>query len=193
MRQKHIYAIFGSAILFACLPAMAQPQESVAEAARRAQAQKKSSSKPVAVITNDDLDKIKGSISVIGPEPVKPEDKAATAGSADAAKAPATEAKKPAVKDEAYWRQAFKDARKTLAGDEHELDILQREYNLKQQQYYSDPNTALREQYTRQDLTDTKKKIDDRTVTIAADKQALADLEDSLRQSGGDAGWSREP
>ena len=90
------------------------------------------------------------------------------------------------------WRQQFKDARKTLADDTHELDILQREYNLKQQQYYSDPNVAMREQFTSKDLTDTKKSIDNKTAAVEKDKQAISDLEDSLRQSGGDAGWSRE-
>jgi len=193
MRLKPLYAIFASAVLFSCLSAAAQPQQSVADAARKAQAERKTSTKPVTVITNDDLDKIKGSISVVGPEPVKVEDKTAAAGSTDAAKPAAVpEAKKPPVEDEAYWKDKFKDARKTQADDEHELDILQREYNLKQEQYYSDPNVALREQYTRQDLTDTKTKIDDKTAAVAADKQALSDLEDALRKAGGDPGWSRE-
>jgi hypothetical protein len=61
---------------------------------------------------------------------------------------------------------------------------------LKQQQYYSDPNTAMKEQFNRQDLTDTKTKIDDKTAAIAQDKQAISDLEDSLRQAGGEPGWS---
>jgi hypothetical protein len=64
---------------------------------------------------------------------------------------------------------------------------------LKQQQYYSDPNTAMREQYNRQDLTDTKTKIDEKTATVAQDKQAISDLEDALRQSGGEPGWATAP
>ena len=77
-----------------------------------------------------------------------------------------------------------------MADDAHELDILQRDYNLKQQQYYSDPNVAMRQQYTRQDLIDTKTQIDDKTAAVAADKQALSDLEDQLRQAGGEPGWA---
>ena len=50
------------------------------------------------------------------------------------------------VKDEAYWRKKFADANKKLTDDAHELDILQREYNLKEQQYYSDPNTPCAKQ-----------------------------------------------
>ena len=48
----------------------------------------------------------------------------------------------------------------------------------------------MREQYDRQDLNDTKTKIDDKTAAVAQDKQAISDLEDALRQAGGDPGWS---
>jgi hypothetical protein len=48
----------------------------------------------------------------------------------------------------------------------------------------------MKEQFNRQDLTDTKTKIDDKTAAIAQDKQAISDLEDSLRQTGGEPGWS---
>jgi len=167
----------------------AQQQQSVADAARKAQAEKKDSSKAVRVFTNDDIDSVKGTISVVGAEPAPPADQAAAA--TDKTK-PATEAKPAAPKDEAYWRKAFADARKKQADDAHELDILQREYNLKQQQYYSDPNTAMKEQYNRSDLTDTKKQIDDKTQLVAQDKQAIEDLRDQLRQAGGDPGWAAE-
>src|SRR5258707_6836977 len=41
-------------------------QESLADAARKAQAEKKPSAKPAAVLTNDNLDSLKGTISVVG-------------------------------------------------------------------------------------------------------------------------------
>jgi hypothetical protein len=197
-RKLFFAAFFGVLLLSPLWVAAQQQQESVAEAARKAQAQKKPSTKPVAVITNDNLDTIKGTVSVVGQEPAPaPEtpaasaDKTATAGKETEAKAAPAEEKKPPVKDEAYWKQKFSDARKKLADDQHELDILQREYNLKQQQYYSDPNTAMRQQYNRQDLTDTQNKINEKTTAVAQDKQAISDLEDSLRDSGGDPGWAR--
>ena len=145
------------------------------------------------VIDNDNLDTLTGTVSVVGPEPAPPEDQ--TKAAADKTKvATAPDDKKPAVKDEAYWRKQFADANKKLADDAHELDILQREYNLKEQQYYSDPNTAMKEQdYDRQDLVDTKTQIDGKTAAVAADKQAISDLEDALRQAGGDPGWARPP
>lgn len=186
------------------LPSYAQ--ESVADAARKAQAEKKPSAKPAAVLTNDNLDSLKGTISVVGEVPAPPADQASDekADKGDKGKTTAADAKgkapgkddktaddkKSAEKGEDYWRQTFADARKKLAADAHELDVLQRDYNLKQQQYYSDPNQAMRQQYTRQDLTDTKSQIDDKTAAVAADKQAISDLEDQLRQAGGEPGWA---
>jgi hypothetical protein len=168
-------------VLFPALLTARQEQESVADAARKAQAEKKPPAKPAMVITNDNLATVTGTVSIVGAEPAPPVAQAAV---------PEDKSKAGPVKDEAYWRKVFADARKKLADDAHELDILQREYNLKQQQYYSDPNTAMREQYDRQDLTDTKTKIDDKTAAVAQDKQAISDLEDALRQAGGDPGWS---
>jgi hypothetical protein len=193
MRPKRIlFATLGSALLLSpALLTARQHQESVADAARKAQAEKKPPAKPATVITNDNLDTITGTISVVGAETAPPVAEAAAPG--DKSKAAPADEKKAPVKDEAYWRGKFADARKKLADDAHELDIQQREYNLKQQQYYSDPNTAMREQYDRQDLTDTKTKIDDKTAAVAQDNQAISDLEDALRQAGGEPGWSAAP
>jgi hypothetical protein len=195
--KRILFVSFLSALLLIPALLMArQDQESVADAARKAQAGKKPASKPAMAITNDNLDTIKGTISVVGPEPAPPADQTAPSSdkgkivpAGDKSKAAPPDDKNTPAKDEAYWRKAFSDARKKLADDGHELDVLQREYNLKQQQYYSDPNTAMKEQFNRKDLTDTKTKIDEMTATVAQDKQAVADLEDSLRQAGGDAGW----
>ena len=199
--KRVLFAALVSALLFSpnLLTAL-RAQESVAAAARKAQAEKKSSAKPVRVFTNDNIDTVKGTINVVGETPAPPADKTTTAQDKtktpptdDKSKAAAADDKTGPTKDEAYWRKAFADARKKLADDTHELDILQREYNLKQQQYYSDPNTAMREQYNRQDLTDTKTKIDEKTATVAQDKQAISDLEDALRQAGGEPGWATAP
>ena len=199
--KRVLFAALVSALLFSpnLLTAL-RAQESVAAAARKAQAQKKSSAKPVTVFTNDNIDTVKGTVNVVGETPAPPADKTTTAQDKtktpptdDKSKAASADDKTGSTKDEAYWRKAFAEARKKLADDTHELDILQREYNLKQQQYYSDPNTAMREQYNRQDLTDTKTKIDEKTAAVAQDKQAISDLEDALRQAGGEPGWATAP
>jgi hypothetical protein len=196
MKRKHVLmAIYVAAVLLS--PAMlgAQDQGSVADAARKAQAAKKPPTKPALVIDNDTLGSIKGTISIVGETPAPPEDQTAAQDKTKATPAD-DKGKTPAPtkeKEEDRWRKTFADARKTLADDAHELDILQREYNLKQQQYYSDPNTAMKEQYNRQDLTDTKAKIDEKTAAVAKDKQAISDLEDQLRQAGGEPGWATAP
>jgi anion-transporting ArsA/GET3 family ATPase len=205
--KRILFAALVSAFLVSPTLLVAHPQqESVAEAARRAQASKKPAAKPAIVITNDDLETVKGTVSVVGEiqaplvdQTAAAPDKAKTPAADDKSKAPAADDKTKAAsgdekstpaKDETYWKKAFADARKKLADDAHELDVLQREYNLKQQQYYSDPNTAMKEQFNRQDLTDTKTKIDEKTAAVAQDKQAISDLEDTLRQAGGEPGWS---
>jgi chromosome segregation ATPase len=108
-------------------------------------------------------------------------------------KTPADDSKKEGPKDEASWRAKFAAVRKTLADDTKELDILQREFNLKQEQFYQDPTAALKEQHSRDDLNKTQSEIDAQKQTVEKDKQALSDLEDELRRSGGDPGWANEP
>lgn len=97
---------------------------------------------------------------------------------------------------ESKWREKFAQAHKKLEDDQKDADLMQREYNLKRQQYYSDPNTAMREQYQYPsgrggDLNDLAKKIDEKKAAIEQDKQAISDLEDELRKAGLPAGWSR--
>lgn len=186
--KQLIIMTLGSALLLSpAIVRAGQSQDSVADAAKKAQADKKAAPKAKMVIDNDNLDTLTGTVNVVGQEPAPPEDQ--TKAGADKTKTAAAAGEKAPAKDEAYWRQTFADANKKMADDAHELDILQREYNLKQQQYYSDPNTAMKQDYTRQDLTDTKTKIDDKTAAVAADKQAISDLEDELRKAGGDPGW----
>ena len=54
-----------------------------------------------------------------------------------------------------------------------------------------DPQKALSEQYTRKDINDHDVKIQAKKDEIAQLKQQLSDMEDELRRSGGDIGWSR--
>lgn len=172
---------------------------SLGDAARKARAQKKDSSKPAKVFTNEDMGSLRGTISVIGNEPApasatdKAGEKTDDAKKTDDKKTPAADAKKELAKDEPYWRARFAAARKALAGDTKELDILQRELNLKQEQYSQDPNWAMHQQNSREDINKTRDEIDAKKQDVEKDKQALSDLEDELRKAGGDAGWANEP
>jgi hypothetical protein len=185
-------------------PTSSSQSDSLGDAARKARAQKKDPSKPAKVFTNEDVGSLKGTISVIGNEPApgtgafKTAEKNDDKKPANGADAKATngadlkDAKKEQPKDEPYWRAKFAAARKTLAEDTKELDILQREFNLKQEQYSQDPNWAMREQNSRADINKTQSEIETKKQDIEKDKQALSDLEDELRKAGGNAGWASE-
>ena len=208
MLTHRISLLTGILLASSLYPILAQgqaaPAPSVADAARKAREQNKNR-QPAKVFTNENVSDLKGTISVVGTLP--PEPAAASATNPDGSVAPATAAPatpggttpapgaaaaKPEAKDEAYWRAKFAEARKKLADDTKEADILQREYNLKEQQFYSNPNVALREQNSRADLNKTLEQINAKKADVAKDQQAIAALEDQLRQAGGSPGWSRE-
>ena len=194
MLHKLAFPIVGIALAMAFCAVAPQvhanspQQDSIVEAARKAREQQKDQ-KPVKVYTNEDISQLKGAVSVVGQTPAEP----APADKAAAATPGKTSAPDETPKDAAAWRKRFADARKTLAADSKELDILQREFNLKQQQFYSDPNVALREQNSRKDLDDTQAQIDAKKADVEKDQQAISDLQDALRKSGGDPGWGTEP
>ena len=170
----------------------APQQESVAEAARKAREQKKNQPKPAKVFTNDDLPTM-GGVSVVGAAaPAEKEDSATTPEASDKKAAGKKAAAPEEEKGEAYWRKRFAEARTRLRDAEKELDILQRELNLKQTQYYSDPTQALQEQYNRKEIDTYRQKIADKQKEVDQLRQALSDLEDELRRAGGNRGWARE-
>jgi hypothetical protein len=194
MNTKRLITLaLGCAILAAPACISAQDQGSVADAARKAQADKKTAPKAKMVIDNDNLGTLTGTVNVVGQEPAPPGDQAKKPAADDKTPPTVSPTGKPPVKDEAYWRQKFADANKKLADDTHELDIMQREYNLKQEQFYTDPMASLKQEYSRSDLNDSKAKIDEKTTLVAQDKTDLANLEDELRQAGGDPGWATPP
>jgi hypothetical protein len=197
----------------AALPVLAQQQQQsgqqtgdpVADAARKAREQQKTAPKPKKVYTDDDV------------KPAAPAAPASTAGTATgqggqaaggtasgaggAQTAPdkgqgaaaAGAGTGAAEKDdpETMWRKRFADQHNKIATAEKELDILQRESEKSQLQYYSDPQKALMQQNTRKDINDKNAKIEQKKLEIANLKQQLDDMEAELRKSGGDPGWAR--
>jgi hypothetical protein len=183
--------ILGLLGLFLVLPmAMAaQQQESdVVAAARKAREAKKNTPPAKFVFTNDNIPQTPGSgVSVIGAT-TAPADSTKGGESAEKQEPSSSDAKQ---KEEADWRKKFGEARAKLAAAEKELDLLQRELNLNRQQYYSDPNKTLREEYTRSTVNKGKGDIDAKTAEVAQLRAALAALEDDLRRAGGPPAWSR--
>lgn len=195
------FIFFGAVLLFSVGMSVSRAQntsattsgsqsDSLGDAARKARAQKKHPGKPAKVFTNDDMGRFKDTPSAIAYQPARP------LGRTELPKEPKVGSPQygnEGKKEEASWRAKFAAARKTLADDMRELDILQREFSLKQQQFYQDPNAALKQQYSRDDLNKTQGEIDTKKQAVERDKQALAELEDELRKAGGDPGWASEP
>jgi hypothetical protein len=171
-----------------------QTGDPVADAARKAREKKKDAAKPKKVYTDDD---VKRSTPV--PEAAATS-APANAGGTDAAKTEqvagdaakggdATKTEDP--NSEAAWRKRFQAQRDKIAKAEKELDILGRELEKAQLEYYPDPQKALKEQYDRGDINKKSGKIDAKQRELDQLRQGLNDMEDQLRKSGGDPGWAR--
>jgi hypothetical protein len=201
-RKAGVYVLVALPVLgLVGIAAIAQQQQDtsqqsatdpLADAARKAQEKKKTGPKPKKVYTDEDF---RGAAPAPAPAPVAGTANGETKDSSDAA---AGGDKNSASKDagagksgEDLWRKRFREARDNLAQAEQELDILQREAQKAQVQYYNDPQKALSEQYTRKDVSDKDAKIAAKKQEIAQMKQRISDLEDELRKSGGDSGWAR--
>jgi hypothetical protein len=160
----------------------------VADAARKARSEQKTAPKPKKVFTNDDIP------SAVPPPPPAATDAASKNASPQQAddlspKKSSDPADDP--KSEAYWRKRAKKLRDKLATAEQELDVLQRELNKDQVQYYPDPQKALTQQYNRSDINEKTAKVEAKKSEVESLKQQVADLEDAVRKAGGDPGWVR--
>lgn len=157
-------------------------QDSVADAARKAREKAKANAAPAKkTYTNDNVSALRvNEISVLAPNANQVKDTA-----------PDTAAK-PAEpkKDETYWRKKFADARTKLELAQRDLDVSQRELNLLQTQYYADPNKALQQQLSRDDINAKTAKVDELKQKVADQTQAIEDLKDEMRREGGLPGWA---
>jgi len=154
----------------------------VADAARKAREEKKNAQKPKKVFTDDD-------VKPAAPEPASAGGFGGAAGTANPGQ-PADSGKENPNGEKA-WRKKFQDQRDKIAKAEKELEVLQREEDKSQMEYYSDPQKALQEQNTRSEINTIHAKIDAKKQEIEQLKQGLDDLETDLRKSGGDPGWAR--
>lgn len=184
------------AILIVWLAGTLAGAQSLGDVARKVRQEKlQETRKATRVFTNDNLPTRPGAaLSVVGTPPPPPKAEGEEAeGEGEAKPAAAKEAEKPKepAHDAAYWKARFGEQRARIGAAEKELDIFQRELNLMQQQYYSDPNEALREQNTRGAINSQTQRINDKRDEIAKLRQGLSQLEDELRREGGDPGWVR--
>ena len=160
-----------------------QSADSLADAARKAREQRGEQPKRAKVWDNDSLE----AMAPLGSSSVTQQAKASNPSDKAEAAKPTT----PSGGDEASWRKKFSDARDKLDKDQQDLTLLQRELGDLSVQYYTDPTKSMQQGYSQSDLTKQREKIDDKQKEIDADKQAITELEDALRQAGGDPGWAR--
>src|SRR6266481_1529836 len=177
--------VFVPALFVAGLPAAAQPQGSsqqtgdpVADAARKAREAKKEAPKPKKVYTDDD---IKRSAPEPQPAPAAAPVNASGATTAqavgDAAKTTdaaknqdATQKEDP--NGEAAWRKKFQGQRDKIEKVMKELEVLGRELEKAQMQYYPDPQKAMTQQNTRGDVNAITTKIDAKKQELAEDRKS---------------------
>jgi len=176
-----------------------QTGDPVADAARKAreQKEKKNAQKPKKVYTDDDVKPA---------EPEKPSVQNATAstpaiagadGAAAAGAGKAEETKKENAEEkedpngEKAWRKRFAGQHQKIANVEKEIDILQRELQKAQLQYYTDPQKAMNEQNSRSEINDKTAKLEAKKKELDQLKRQLDDMETNLRKSGGDPGWAQ--
>ncbi len=189
--------LFALSLTFAASAALAQQDQSntgdpVADAARKAREQKKTAPKPKKVFTDDDVAP-KAAANVPASSDGAGSDKSGDGtaqGKTPGSKIGASE-KNEDPNSEAAWRKRFAAQRKKIADAEEALSVLQREAEKADLQYYSDPQKAMQEQYTRADINEKNEKIAARKKEVADLKQQLSDMEDQLRAAGGDPGWAR--
>ena len=142
----------------------------VADAARKAREKKKDAPKPKKIYTDDDVKKS-------APEPA-PAATAVQAAGDSAKTGDATKTEDP--NGQAAWRRRFQAQRDKIAKLIKELDILGRELEKAQVEYYPDPQKAMTQQNSRADINAINAKIDAKKKEVAELQQGLYYMEDQL-------------
>lgn len=177
--------------LAACLAGMpgaraqSQPEQSVAEAARKAREQKKTAAKPGTVITNDTLQPatpatVQNATAATESMPgTNPPEHTATEASADAANAAAQPTKESAEEELAAKKAKIEALKRQIADKAKEADLQQRSLALENESYYSRPDFSKD--------PDGKAKLDAMQSDLAQKKDELAQLKAKLKDLGVDA------
>ncbi len=171
------------ALLFAVPGLAAQSQnnqkESLGEAARKARQQKKPAAKPVKVLTDDDLARppVTAVPSVQNAQASEPRVPGEAPAAGEPGQAPPSETGAAEPSDELEERRAkleadVKEAKQRLADAEKELNLAQREFDLRRDQYYSNPDFKSDKQ--------GKAQLDSLQQRISAGQQEVERLKEKL-------------
>jgi len=180
-------ALLSVTLLPAAAFAQSQDSQSVAEAARKARAQKKNTEKAPKVITDETLDVKKGDVqSATAEQPRMPGSPEAPAQPA-AAVAPGTPAS-PAATAAGSDSKDKKDAKEVadlkvkIKRAQDDFDLLQREQSLENDRYYSQTDYA-HDTAGKAKLDDLQQQVTDKQQELERLKARLAELQPA--QSGG--------
>jgi hypothetical protein len=168
-----------------------QDQSSLADYARRAR-KDPANTKPK-VYDNDNLPS-DDKISVVGATPSTDSDAKTADGkdtskdaSKDATKAAATGDNEQAKKQAEWktWQDKLAGQKNSIDLASRELDVIQKEYQLRAAEMYADAGNRLRNssEWDKEDA-DYKQKIADKQKEVEDDKQKLADMQESARKAG---------
>ena len=169
--------VLSAALVPAAALAQSQDTQSVAEAARRTRAQKKNSEKTAKVITDETLDVKKGDVQSATAEQLRvpgSPDAQPAAGAPNAQAVAAT----GAASEEEKARAALKERvalKEKIKNAESDLDLLQREYALDQDSFYSNTNYA-KDSAGKEKLDALKQQISDKQQDLEKLKARLAAL-----------------
>jgi hypothetical protein len=181
-------AVLSVTLLPAAAFAQSQDSQSVAEAARKARAQKKNTEKTPKVITDETLDVKKGDVqSATAEQPRMPgspeapaQPAAAAAPGTPASPATAGSSPAPAAKDQKESKEVA-DLKVKIKRAQDDLDLLQREQSLENDRYYSQTDYA-RDTAGKVKLDDLKQQATDKQQELERLKARLAELQPA--QSG---------
>ena len=168
--------------------AAAHPQDdALADAARKAQAEKKSQPTPQKVWTTDDIPNTPGAISIVGtvtPAPTTDKGAGATGKPASGSNKPASTSSK---RSRATIQAELDSAKLDLNTATTDLDILTRKRTLDSQSYYGKPNYAADTQGAAQ-LQDEQDEIDAKKQQVDDAQKKVTDLQAELDSLSGDQG-----
>jgi hypothetical protein len=169
-----------------------QDQTSLGDYARRVHKEPAAKAKPK-IFDNDNLPS-DDKISVVGGPPSADAD-AKSSDDKDAAKAAEASDSDQAKKQAEWksWQDKLTAAKNSAALASRELDVLQKEYQMRAAQMYADVGNRLRNsaEWDKEDA-DYKQKITDKQKEVEDAKQKLEDMQEEARKAGVPAAM-REP
>lgn len=163
-----------------------QQKGSLAEAARRAKAekeQKKAAAKPARTYDNDDLPLPKEgeAVNIIGQPAPAPN---VTPGQEAAASAPSAEDTKAKEQERQRIANQIKEAKAQLEDAKKDLEIARRTFDLDRDSYYSKPDFQI-DKAGKAHLGEEQAAIAAKQQAVDKIQQTIRDLEDKLKALGG--------